>query len=150
MNRLTFYSFVAFIMASVSLVILSQFFYTKFDSLSFMCRCRLTALLILHLFFIFMVYRLNKTESSFAGTIQWLLEISGGMFLICTIAYTIGYLKSPRILRSIKFFEINLDPIDRIAATLWTHFFSEIWIYSTVVFFALLFIIIIIKVKAWH
>lgn len=98
-NRLSCYSYFLTFAGSISLIILGQFLYMHFPRLSIMSKCRLTSLAIQHLFFFFMIYLLNKAESSFSAIIEWLVEISGGMFIIATVANTIGYYKSHPALR---------------------------------------------------
>jgi hypothetical protein len=93
-----------------------------------------------------MIYRINQIESELTDVVEWLVEKTGGMFFIGTVGQIVAYCMS----NNNKYqnnYEVNLDPMNRVIVILWNHLFTEIWIYSAIMFLALLFTIILIKIK---
>ena len=146
-NRLVCYSAICIFSGCISLILISDFTYKKFNKITLMSKARMLALIAEHIFFFGMVYWLNKIEASMANLVKWVLILSGGITLASTMAHFIGWMKSPHLVREMLFFEIDLDPKDRIVLNLYNHLFVEIWVYASIVFFILMVIVIAVKVK---
>lgn len=145
-NRVGVIYYLISFLFSLSLLSLVAFSVMRWPSLSSVSHCRLTSLIILHLFFMIMIYRLKLiADMTVPKLLEWIVVVNGGIFLVTNIAQAIIYLRNPRFVDSILLFEIALDPVERILIGFWNYMFLSMWIYNSSCYITLLLILTIYK-----